>query len=337
MATRDKLKEWFSTGKYPTEAQFAEWIDSYIHKDDNITIDNIEGLSAELSEHSESLSNLATEIATLSSDLNALSGEVEKKQEILTAGAGIDIKDNVISITIDTTLYKVVTTLPDAPDTDDTNKIFLILSENGEESNIYSEYIWVDEAWEKIGELPAEKINLDDYYTKEDVDKTIDEVKESLINRARCYYIQNWTDCYYATTTYDNSFILHLRACGDNSLTFKVDAEIGDIITIRFPLSKETVSVMSPTSQYPPYNSSLGGNFGNFAISSVDVSSFPALLDYIPITLPNMYGNTLAFSTFVYRSYSRDYVMQLMYDGTYWVWINFDEDVITDLKTSADY
>ncbi|SHE79113.1 hypothetical protein [Chryseobacterium takakiae] len=34
ITTREKLKTYFETGKYPTESQFAEWIDSYWHKED---------------------------------------------------------------------------------------------------------------------------------------------------------------------------------------------------------------------------------------------------------------------------------------------------------------
>lgn len=36
----ETIKSWFRTGKYPTEAQFWDWMDSYFHKDDGvITID----------------------------------------------------------------------------------------------------------------------------------------------------------------------------------------------------------------------------------------------------------------------------------------------------------
>ncbi|WP_346985733.1 hypothetical protein [Chryseobacterium sp. POE27] len=37
ITTKEKLKTYFETGKYPTESQFAEWIDSYWHKEENIT------------------------------------------------------------------------------------------------------------------------------------------------------------------------------------------------------------------------------------------------------------------------------------------------------------
>lgn len=44
-----QLKAWFQRGKYPTEAQFADWIDSFIHKEeDKVPISSVEGLSEQL-------------------------------------------------------------------------------------------------------------------------------------------------------------------------------------------------------------------------------------------------------------------------------------------------
>ena len=40
-----QLKAWFKRGKYPTEAQFADWIDSFFHKEeDKVPISSVEGL-----------------------------------------------------------------------------------------------------------------------------------------------------------------------------------------------------------------------------------------------------------------------------------------------------
>lgn len=42
---RNKLKGWFQTGAYPTQEQFWDWMDSFLHKtEDAVTIDNISGL-----------------------------------------------------------------------------------------------------------------------------------------------------------------------------------------------------------------------------------------------------------------------------------------------------
>lgn len=38
--SKEQLKEWFSKGKTPTESQFHEWIDSYLHNDDKLEVDS---------------------------------------------------------------------------------------------------------------------------------------------------------------------------------------------------------------------------------------------------------------------------------------------------------
>lgn len=44
-----QLKAWFKRGKYPTEAQFADWIDSFFHKEeDKVPISSVEGLPEQL-------------------------------------------------------------------------------------------------------------------------------------------------------------------------------------------------------------------------------------------------------------------------------------------------
>lgn len=47
------LKTWFSRGKKPTAAQFAEWIDSYWHKGEHIPIDAIDHLDSELDQRAK--------------------------------------------------------------------------------------------------------------------------------------------------------------------------------------------------------------------------------------------------------------------------------------------
>lgn len=64
------------------------------------------------------------------------------------AGNGIDITGNTISCTLDTSLYSIVTELPE---TGLPNKIYLLPSTETEEGNIYTEYGYVDNKWEEIG------------------------------------------------------------------------------------------------------------------------------------------------------------------------------------------
>ena len=44
-----QLKAWFRRGKYPTEEQFADWLDIYVHKEDSIIpVIQVEGLAEQL-------------------------------------------------------------------------------------------------------------------------------------------------------------------------------------------------------------------------------------------------------------------------------------------------
>ena len=112
------------------------------------------------------LSSAAT--ATTQQIQQAVSG----KQDTLTAGTGIDITNNVISCTIDTGLYVVVSTLPAQPAAGNENKIHLVPLASGETQNMYAEYIWKDDAWEKLGEKQIET-DLSNYYNKTEVDNLL--------------------------------------------------------------------------------------------------------------------------------------------------------------------
>lgn len=75
------------------------------------------------------------------------------------AGNGIDITGNTISCTLDTSLYSIVTELPE---TGLPNKIYLLPSTKTEEGNIYTEYGYVDNKWEELGKYKAD-IDLSPY------------------------------------------------------------------------------------------------------------------------------------------------------------------------------
>jgi len=112
----------------------------------------------------------------LSSAATATTQQIEQavsgKQDTLTAGNGIDITNNVISVDIDTTLYVVVQTLPAQPAAGDENKIHLVPLASGETQNMYAEYIWKGDAWEKLGEKQIDT-DLSNYYNKTEVDNLL--------------------------------------------------------------------------------------------------------------------------------------------------------------------
>ena len=112
------------------------------------------------------LSSAAT--ATTQQIQQAVSG----KQDTLTAGNGIDITNNVISVDIDTALYVVVSELPAQPAAGNENKIHLVPAASGETGNMYIEYLWKGDAWEKIGEKQIDT-DLSDYYNKTETDNLL--------------------------------------------------------------------------------------------------------------------------------------------------------------------
>lgn len=76
-------------------------------------------------------------------------------QAKLTAGTGIEITgENVINVTLDTNIYQVVESLPDSDI--NPNKIYLVLNSESGESDLYIEYLYVNNKWEKIGEYKAD-------------------------------------------------------------------------------------------------------------------------------------------------------------------------------------
>lgn len=84
-------------------------------------------------------------------EVEAILDSVAGKQDKLTAGNGISIVGNTIQLNF--SLYKIVTSLPS---TDiDRNKIYLIRSATSETQNVYIEYLYTDDGWEKLGEFTS--------------------------------------------------------------------------------------------------------------------------------------------------------------------------------------
>lgn len=79
-----------------------------------------------------------------------------------------------------TELYKVVTVLPEAglP-----NTIYLLINPDGEEPNIYDEYLFIDNEWEKIGS--GSGFDLSSYYTKTQVDTLLGGKVDKVVGATR--------------------------------------------------------------------------------------------------------------------------------------------------------
>lgn len=94
------------------------------------------------------------------------------KKEFLSTinGAPIYNESGATDITIDLTLFKVVTTLPTSDI--DMNKIYLVKSAETETGNVYTEYIYANNAWEKLGEYKSE-VDLTPYAKTTDVESAL--------------------------------------------------------------------------------------------------------------------------------------------------------------------
>lgn len=83
-------------------------------------------------------------------------------------GESIKAEPGNTNITIDLSLYKVVTELPVSDQ--DVNKIYLVIDTEGneEERNAYKEYIYTSTGWELLGQYKA-NVDLTPYVKKTDL------------------------------------------------------------------------------------------------------------------------------------------------------------------------
>ena len=119
---------------------------------------------------------LAKDVVTY---LNALDSDISK--ELDTQTDKINKINQSIKQLIDHNLIKIVTQLPT---TDiDKNCIYLVPNKDGEGNNVFIEYIYVESknTFEEVGRIQA-KVDLSDYYTKEETDNQIQIAKNSAIN-----------------------------------------------------------------------------------------------------------------------------------------------------------
>lgn len=107
---------------------------------------------------------------------------INGKQDKLTTGTGIDISNNTISCTLDTTIFTVISSLPTSPAAGDEKKIHLVPSSTFEESNTYDEYLWVNNAWEKVGSfIPT--IDLSEYAKTSYIDESLSTIRSSKLDK----------------------------------------------------------------------------------------------------------------------------------------------------------
>lgn len=115
-----------------------------------------------------------------------------EKQPKFTVGKGLQLVNGTLNVTLDTTISKIVESLPAAPATGDENKIHLVLSSTSESGNTYTEYIWVGGKWEKLGEFKSD-VDLTPYLKVVDLTGIATTTGFSLSKGATKFFEANFT------------------------------------------------------------------------------------------------------------------------------------------------
>lgn len=98
-------------------------------------------------------------------------------------------KDYVNSLTGTNGLsYEIVGALPETPEA---SKIYLVATDE-EENDIYDEYMWINDAWEKIGNTSTD---LSQYATKDEVVSSIGEINTDMATlESNITSLSNWAN-----------------------------------------------------------------------------------------------------------------------------------------------
>lgn len=146
----------------------------------NQAVESIEeSLSAKQDKTDESLQ---TTDKTVAGAINEVNQAVKTKQDKLKPGTGVEItSDNTVNVTLDTTVFKVVASLPESPAAGDENKIHLVPAESTEEGNIYTEYVFVNGKWEEFGTYRSE-VDLAQYLKSTDAEATYQKITDGTLS-----------------------------------------------------------------------------------------------------------------------------------------------------------
>lgn len=181
--------------------------------------------------------NTEVELSYNRSQIDAL---VNSKQNILTAGKGIQIVGSTISSTVDSNPFITVSVLPSVGEN---GKIYLVPAETPENNNVADEWIWNNNSWERLGsarvdlsncpklmDLTAIIANETDHITEE----RFNELK-GLLSSPNTIFTFNRGGVYYYSTSVDLSKISDAPS-GTNY-------ESIDNIVIYFPKKQDTDGV----------------------------------------------------------------------------------------------
>lgn len=129
-----------------------------------------EKINAAIKENVTDKLGAASGIATLDSDSKLTASQLPSLKTV--NGESIVGTGN---ISIDLGIYQIVESLPES--NQNPNKIYLVLTKpaTGQEQDVYTEYAWINNKWEKFGEYKAE-VDLADYLKTSELEEKLKEV-----------------------------------------------------------------------------------------------------------------------------------------------------------------
>lgn len=139
---------------------------------DNLSVDSNGVLSADAAGSIEHIKVNGTEQTITDKTVNI---SVPTNNNQLTNGAGYQTASDVASAISQAQLitYEVVQTLPT---TGVAKKIYLVPKSTTATGNVYDEYMWINNAWEKIGDTQVDLSNYvqkTDYVTNSEIDQIV--------------------------------------------------------------------------------------------------------------------------------------------------------------------
>lgn len=111
-------------------------------------VNSIEDYKPSIDKNSGDISTLKTDVATNKTNIISLQNAIKN-----LSSAGVK--------------WKIVSVLPSRGES---GTVYLILNGSSSENNVYTEYMWINDAWEIIGSTNTASIDLSNYYTKSQSD-----------------------------------------------------------------------------------------------------------------------------------------------------------------------
>lgn len=198
------------------------------------------------------------------------------KQDALVSGTNIKTINNQSilgegNLTIDLTIYRVVQSLP-ASDIDP-NKIYLMLNPDGSTNNAYDEYMYVNDGWEKIGQM-GNNIDLTGYLTIADAAQTY-ATKTSLADYVQTANLDTAVSgLNYVKSSTLNDYLLSSTAAS----TYATKVQLEDYVKDASLDSKVTDLGYAKTTAIPTAYSDLTNDTGYKAIVLCTDAEYAALV-----------------------------------------------------------